>query len=165
MFETILTRGPSVTPGYFRNEEATQAALRDGWLHTGDLGYLADGALYICGRIKDLLIINGANHYPQDLEWAVGELEGVRRGNVCAFSVMQDGIEQLVMVAEANRADAPRLRQEIAKTIYRDFGLQVREVVISPVGALPKTSSGKHQRRKTAMLYERGELPAHPPDE
>jgi fatty-acyl-CoA synthase len=161
----ILTRGPSVTAGYFRNEEATAEALRDGWLHTGDLGYIADGALFICGRIKDLIIINGANHYPQDLEWQVGELEGVRRGNVCAFSVVRDGIEQLVIVAEANRADAPRLRKEIAKTIYADFGLQVADVVISPVGALPKTSSGKHQRRKTAQLYERGELAVHPPEE
>ncbi len=159
----ILTRGPSVTAGYFRNDEATAAALKDGWLHTGDLGYLAGGALYICGRIKDLIIIKGANHYPQDLEWAVGELEGVRRGNVCAFSVMRDGTEQLVVFAEANRADAERLRREIATTIFNDFGLQVAEVVIGPVGALPKTSSGKHQRRKTAQLYERGELPAHPP--
>ncbi|HEY8429667.1 MAG TPA: fatty acyl-AMP ligase [Sandaracinaceae bacterium] len=158
----ILTRGPSVTPGYFRNEEATREAIRDGWLHTGDLGYIADGNLYICGRLKDLIIINGANHYPQDLEWAVGELEGVRRGNVCAFSVVRDGTEQLVMVAEANRADAPRLRKEIAQRIYADFGLQVADVVISPVGTLPKTSSGKHQRRKTKQLYERGELDAHP---
>ncbi len=62
----IVARGPSVTPGYFRNEEATAAALREGWLHTGDLGYVANGALHICGRIKDLIIINGANHYPQD---------------------------------------------------------------------------------------------------
>ena len=158
----ILTRGPSVTAGYFNNPEATAAAIEDGWLHTGDLGYLADGTLYICGRIKDLIIINGANHYPQDLEWAVGELEGVRRGNVCAFSVMRDGTEQLVIFAEANRADAPRLRKEIAQTIYTDFGLQVADVVIGPVGTLPKTSSGKHQRRKTAQLYERGELAAHP---
>jgi fatty-acyl-CoA synthase len=158
----VLARGPSVTPGYFQNDEATAAALRDGWLHTGDLGYLADGELYVCGRLKDLIIINGANHYPQDLEWAVGELEGVRRGNVCAFSVMRDGTEQLVILAEANRGDAARLRKEIARTVYTDFGLQVAEVVISPVGTLPKTSSGKHQRRKTKLLFELGELAAHP---
>jgi fatty-acyl-CoA synthase len=157
----IVVRGPSVTPGYFRDEEATAAAIRDGWLHTGDLGYTADGNVYICGRIKDLIIINGANHYPQDLEWAVGELEGVRRGNVCAFSVLRDGTEQLVILAEANRADAERLRREIAATVYADFGLQVADVAISPVGTLPKTSSGKHQRRKTKLLYERGELTVH----
>jgi len=157
----ILARGPSVTTGYFRNEEATADAIRDGWLHTGDLGYRAGGNLYICGRVKDLIIIKGANHYPQDLEWAIGELEGVRRGNVCAFSVVRDGTEELVILAEANRADAPRLRQQIAKVVYSDFGLQVADVVISPVGTLPKTSSGKHQRRKTKLLYERGELPNH----
>jgi acyl-CoA synthetase (AMP-forming)/AMP-acid ligase II len=76
--------------------------------------------------------------------------------------VVRDGTEQLVMMAEANRADAARLRREIAQTIYADFGLQVADVVIAPVGALPKTSSGKHQRRKTQLLYERGELGAHP---
>lgn len=157
----IVTRGPSVTAGYFRNEEATRAAIRDGWLHTGDLGYHAGGNLYVCGRIKDLIIIKGANHHPQDLEWAIGELEGVRRGNVCAFSVVRDGTEELVILAEAARADAPRLRREIAKKIYADFGLQVADVVISPVGTLPKTSSGKHQRHKTRLLYERGELEKH----
>ena len=158
----IVARGPSVTPGYFRNEEATAAGIRDGWLHTGDLGYTVDGNVYICGRIKDLIIIKGANHYPQDLEWAVGELDGVRRGNVCAFSVVRDGTEELVMMAEANRGDADRLRKEIAETIFSDFGLQVADVVIAPVGTLPKTSSGKHQRRKTQLLYERGELTSHP---
>ncbi|MGE0792294.1 MAG: fatty acyl-AMP ligase [Sandaracinaceae bacterium] len=157
----ILARGPSVTPGYFRNDEATRAALEDGWLHTGDLGYVADGALYICGRIKDLIIINGANHYPQDLEWSVGELEGVRRGNVCAFSVVRDGTEVLILVAEANRSEAERLRAQIAQRVFSEFGLQVADVLISPVGTLPKTSSGKHQRTKTRALYERGELAAH----
>ncbi len=157
----IVTRGPSVTAGYFRNPEATADAIREGWLHTGDLGYRAGENLYICGRIKDLIIIKGANHHPQDLEWSVGELEGVRRGNVCAFSVVRDGTEELVILAEAARADAARLRREIAQRIYADFGLQVAEVVISPVGTLPKTSSGKHQRRKTQLSYERGELEKH----
>ncbi|MCA9609391.1 MAG: acyl-CoA synthetase, partial [Myxococcales bacterium] len=111
----------------------------------------------------DLIIIKGANHHPQDLEWAIGELEGVRRGNVCAFSVVRDGTEELVIMAEAARADAARLRREIAARVYEDFGLQVADVVISPVGTLPKTSSGKHQRRKTQLLYERGELEMHAP--
>lgn len=157
----IIVQGPSVTEGYFRNEEATRAAIRDGWLHTGDLGYRVGENLYVCGRIKDLIIINGANHYPQDLEWSIGELEGVRRGNVCAFSVVRDGKEQLVILAEANRSEAARLRSEIQTHVFKAFGLQVSDVVISPVGTLPKTSSGKHQRNKTRLLYERGELTAH----
>ncbi|MBC7172912.1 MAG: AMP-binding protein, partial [Polyangiaceae bacterium] len=78
----VVTRGPSVTAGYFENEAATAESWKDGWLATGDLGYVADGNLHICGRIKDLIIIRGANHYPQDIEWVVGDLEGVRRGNV-----------------------------------------------------------------------------------
>ncbi|MCA9612349.1 MAG: AMP-binding protein, partial [Myxococcales bacterium] len=145
----VVARGPSVTTGYYDNADATAEALKDGWLQTGDLGYFADGNLYICGRMKDLIIIRGANHYPQDLEWSVGDLEGVRRGNVVAFSVMRDGTEELVMAAEANRADAERLRTEIARKIQQEFGLTPAHVAICAVGALPKTSSGKAQRRKT----------------
>ena len=158
----VVTRGPSVTAGYFENPEATAEGYRDGWLQTGDLGYFADGHLFICGRIKDLIIIRGANHYPQDIEWSVSDLEGVRRGNVFAFSVMRDGTEELIVAAEANRSDAERLRKEIARTVQSEFGLTPAEVLILPTGALPKTSSGKAQRRKTRMLYEQGQLPVHP---
>ena len=157
----VIARGPSVTEGYFENAEATAEALKDGWLQTGDLGYVADGNLYICGRLKDLIIIRGANHYPQDLEWSVGDLEGVRRGNVVAFSVMRDGTEELVIAAEANRADAERLRTEIARKIQQEFGLSPAHVAICAVGALPKTSSGKAQRRKTKALFEAGDLGEH----
>jgi len=158
----LVSRGPSVTPGYFQNEEATADALRDGWLQTGDLAYRADGNVYICGRIKDLIIINGANHYPQDIEWAVGDIEGVRRGNVVAFSVMRDGTEQLVLVAEGNASEAPRLREEIARTVTEQFGLQVNAVAIVAVGSLPKTSSGKAQRRKSRAMYEEKSFVEHP---
>ncbi len=158
----VITRGPSVTGGYFQNDEATAEGYKDGWLQTGDLAYFADGHLFICGRLKDLIIIRGANHYPQDIEWSVSDLEGVRRGNVFAFSVMRDGTEELIVAAEANRKDAERLRTEIARTVQREFGLTPAEVLILPVGTLPKTSSGKAQRRKTRMLYEAGQLPVHP---
>ncbi len=158
----VVTRGPSVSRGYFENEEATAEGWIDGWLQTGDLGYFADGHLYINGRIKDLIIIRGANHYPQDIEWAVGDLDGVRRGNVCAFSVMRDGTEELVVVAEAGSADAPRLMEEIPRVVRQGFGLVPHEVRITRVGTLPKTSSGKAQRRKTRAMFEGGEIPAHP---
>ncbi|MEM9070143.1 MAG: fatty acyl-AMP ligase [Myxococcota bacterium] len=158
----VITRGPSVTKGYFQNEEASADSYKEGWLYTGDLGYFADGNLFICGRIKDLIIIRGANHYPQDIEWSVADLEGVRRGNVFAFSVMNDGVEELIVAAEANRSEAARLRDEITRKIQQEFGLSPKEVLILPVGTLPKTSSGKAQRRKTRALYEGGELPAHP---
>ena len=157
----VVTRGPSVTAGYFENEDATADGYRDGWLQTGDLGYFADGNLYICGRIKDLIIIRGANHYPQDIEWSVAEVDGVRRGNVMAFSTLFDGTEELVVAAEGNSGDADRLRQEIIQKVNREFGLAPKDVVIVPVGTLPKTSSGKAQRRKVKTLYDAGSLPAH----
>jgi fatty-acyl-CoA synthase len=157
----IVSRGPSVNDGYFENPEATAESFKDGWLFSGDLGYRADGNLYICGRLKDLIIINGANHYPQDIEWVVGDLEGVRRGNVVAFSVMKDGLEQLVIAAEGNSGDAERLRAEIAQTVQETFGLTPMHVAVCPVGALPKTSSGKAQRRKSKTMWESKELEEH----
>jgi fatty-acyl-CoA synthase len=158
----IVVKGPSVTAGYYQNSEATAQGYRDGWLHTGDLGYLADGNIYVCGRIKDLIIIRGANFYPQDIEWTVAEVEGVRRDNVVAFSVMKDGEEKLVVAAEANSSDAPELRKAIAIKISETHGLTAGYVAIVRVGSLPKTSSGKAQRRRTKQLYEDGQLEEHP---
>jgi len=158
----IVIRGPSVTSGYFENPEATAASWQDGWLRTGDLGYLADGNLFICGRCKDLIIIRGANYYAHDIEWEVGDLAGVRRGNVIAFSVLEDGLEQLVVAAEAARADADPLRESIPKRVQSEFALTPDSVLIVPVGTLPKTSSGKAQRRKTVLMYQSGQLPEQP---
>jgi len=161
----IVTRGPSVTHGYFENPEATAESWRNGWLHTGDLGYIADGNLYVCGRLKDLIIIRGANYYPQDIEWAVAELEGVRRDNVVAFSVnslQMNGEETLVICAEGNSSDAPALRKAIASKVAETHGVSVGHVAIVRVGSLPKTSSGKVQRRRTKSLFEAGDLDEHP---
>lgn len=158
----IIIRGPSVTSGYFENPEATASSWHDGWLRTGDLGYIADGNLYICGRCKDLIIIRGANYYAHDIEWEVGDLKGVRRGNVIAFSVLEDGLEQLVVAAEAARVDAAPLRESIPKRIQSEFSLTPDRVLIVPVGTLPKTSSGKAQRRKTLLMYQSGQLPEQP---
>jgi fatty-acyl-CoA synthase len=158
----IWTRGPSVTRGYYGNPEATAAAYADGWLHTGDLGYMAGGNLYVCGRLKDLIIIRGANFYPQDIEWAVAEVEGVRRDNVVAFSVMRDGEESLIVSAEGNSTDAAALRKSIATKVAETVGLTVGHVAVVKVGSLPKTSSGKVQRRRTKALFESGQLEEHP---
>jgi fatty-acyl-CoA synthase len=163
----IWSRGPSVNDGYYENPEATAESFAGGWLKSGDLGYFTGesperGELFICGRKKDLIIVNGANHYPQDIEWVVGDIEGVRRGNVVAFSTMKDGIEVLVVAAEGNSGDAARLREEITKSVSENFGLTPSSVAICAVGALPKTSSGKAQRRKTKTMWESGELEAHP---
>ncbi|MFN0088610.1 MAG: fatty acyl-AMP ligase [Blastocatellia bacterium] len=155
----VVIKGPSVTSGYFRNPEATAAAWRDGWLRTGDLGYLADGALFICGRSKELIIIRGANYYPQDIEWAVRDLPGVKRGNVAAFGVNEGGDERLVILAEADAREAAALRTEIANRIRETVGLEVHRVMPVPPGTLMRTTSGKLQRSKMKQLYEQGELP------
>lgn len=164
----IITRGPSITPGYYAEPELTAAAFQDGWLHTGDLGYVADGEVYICGRLKDIIIIRGRNYYPQDVEWVVSELPGVRRGNVVAFSVTVNteahsevhsgfeigaGEEQLVICAEAFQADAAGLIEAIASSVSAELGLAAHKIEIVPQGALPRTSSGKPQRRKTKQMF------------
>lgn len=159
----IVVAGPSVARGYYQNPEANAESFRDtGWLYTGDLGYLADGDLYVCGRSKDLIIIRGANFHPQDLEWAVSELEGVRRGNVVAFSTHLGGEERLLLAVECSSADAAAVRASVAARINEAFGLTAYEVIPVTIGSLPKTSSGKVQRSKTRELYLRGLLEKHP---
>jgi fatty-acyl-CoA synthase len=157
----IRTRGPSVTAGYHGDPSATLESFADGWLRTGDLGYVADGNLYICGRIKDLIIIRGANFYPQDIERSVADTPGLRRDNVVAFSVVELGEETLVLVTEANSADAVDLRREVVSRVTSTFGLAVGHVAVVRVGSLPKTSSGKVQRRRTKQLFEHGLLEEH----
>lgn len=154
----VITRGPSVCAGYYQDQEKTEAAFKNGWLHTGDLGYIVDGDVFICGRLKDMIIIRGRNFYPNDMEWAVSELERVRRGNVVAFSVPVNGEEALVICAEAFQSDAQGLRDEIAQLINEQFSLTPHTVEILPQGSLPRTSSGKPQRRKTRELYLAGTL-------
>jgi fatty-acyl-CoA synthase len=158
----IVTRGPSITAGYYENPEASATGYRNGWLHTGDLGYRVNGNVYVCGRIKDLIIIRGANFYPQDIEWAVSDVPGVRRDNVVAFSVMRDGDETLVIAAEGNSTDAAELRKTIAVKVSETCALSVGHVAVVRVGSLPKTSSGKAQRRRTKQLFEQGLLEEHP---
>lgn len=159
----IITRGPSVSAGYYQEPDLTAEAFKKGpdgetWLYTGDLGYTVDGEVFICGRLKDMIIIRGRNFYPNDLEWVVSELPSVRRGNVVAFGVDVDGEEQLVVAAEAFQSDAEALKQTIAQAIVSSFSLSTHEVVIVPQGTLPRTSSGKPQRRKTRQMYLDGTL-------
>ena len=168
----IIARGPSITAGYFEEQELTDASFRliDGerWLLTGDLGYLVDGNLFVCGRLKDIIIVRGRNYYPNDIEWAISELPGVRRGNVVAFSASvgpdgaaneRGGEEQLIVCAEAFQSEAIGLSDLIRSTVTAQFALAVHDVAIVPQGALPRTSSGKAQRRKARQMYLDGTLP------
>ena len=159
----IISRGPSISQGYYLEPELTRESFKAGpdgatWLYSGDLGYMIDGEVFICGRLKDMVIVRGRNFYPSDIEWVVSEMPGVRRGNVVAFSADIDGEEQLVIAAEGTQAEAEGLRTAIAQKIVADFALAPHEVVIVPQGTLPRTSSGKPQRRKTRQLYLDGTL-------
>jgi len=109
--------------------------------------------------VKDIIIIRGRNYYPQDIEWAVSELPGVRRGNVVAFGVDVDGEEQLVVCAEGTSGEADKLAEQITACVASQIALSVHKVAICPQGSLPRTSSGKPQRRKTRQLFLDGTLP------
>jgi acyl-CoA synthetase (AMP-forming)/AMP-acid ligase II len=154
----ICFRGPSVAAGYWQNPEATREGFRGGWLHTGDLGYLVDGELYISGRIKDILIVNGRNYYPQRIEWLIDEVPGVRKGSAVVFTRPGAASEEIVVAAETRSEDPAALHAAIVSRVSEEFQLSVSDVALVPPGALPKTSSGKLQRRKTRDQYLRGSL-------
>lgn len=154
----LCVRGPSVTPGYFENPEATASTFRDGWLRTGDLGYLVDGDIVITGRLKDLIIFNGRNIHPQSVEWVAAEIDGVRKGNVVAFSRPGASSEELVLALETRAADKEQLVKLVKQAVQREMSLTISEVVCLEPGSLPKTSSGKLQRRKTRQQFMNGSL-------
>ena len=156
----IMLAGPSVMQGYYEHGALTGEALCDGWLSTGDLGYLADGELYVCGRAKDLIIANGRKFHPQDLEWGVDELAGIRRGRAVAFGMSDvDGRARLVMVVEPNgTVDAEQLVVSVRRRMADLYGLYVDDVVVAPSGTVARTSSGKVQRALTKARYQAGEI-------
>ncbi|MFO7280004.1 MAG: AMP-binding protein [Thermoanaerobacterales bacterium] len=152
-------RGTSVTPGYYKRPDADAELFHDGWLRTGDLAYLLDGQLVMCGRIKDVIIVGGRNVFPEDVERAVGELEGVRAGNVIAFGVEGDrGRESLVVVAETKAEDLAAVRRQVAERVREVVGIPAKDIVLVTPGTLPKTSSGKLQRGLCRRRYTEGKL-------
>ena len=176
----IWFRGPSVTRGYFDDKEATEstfgASIKSitpsgvtkranghdaGWLRTGDLGYLADGELFICGRAKDLIILNGKNYYPEDIERIVSRVDGIREAQCVAFSRLDEsGAEHAVVVAEGRRggAEGELIAKAVISAVRAEAGLVIDEVHLIKRGTLPKTSSGKVRRRETKRRLEAGEL-------
>jgi fatty-acyl-CoA synthase len=155
----LLIRGTSVTPGYYKRDDATKALFHDGWLCTGDLAYLIDGELVLCGRIKDVIIVGGRNVFPEDIERAVGGIDGVRAGNVIAFGVEgYKGKESVVVVAEVRVAEGEArgldaVRHDIHHRALEVCGLPPRDVILVTPGTLPKTSSGKLQRALCREQY------------
>jgi fatty-acyl-CoA synthase len=161
----VHCRGTSVMAGYFRDEEATAACLdADGWLDTGDMGYLSDGYLYIVGRAKDMIIINGKNHWPQDIEWAVEQLPGFKAGDIAAFSITTPGGEEtpavLVQCRTSDVEERGKLRDMIRERVRAITGINC-VVELVPPRSLPRTSSGKLSRAKARNLYLTGEMPTY----
>jgi fatty-acyl-CoA synthase len=158
----VHVRGASVMHSYFRDPEATAACLSDdNWLDTGDMGYLSDGYIFIVGRAKDMIIINGKNHWPQDIEWAVEQLPGFKSGDIAAFAITGPSGEEtpavLVHCRVSDDAERGRLRDEIRERIRSITGL-TPVVELVPPRTLPRTSSGKLARSKARNLYLSGEI-------
>jgi fatty-acyl-CoA synthase len=157
----VFASGPSIMTGYFRDDISTAACLKDGWLDTGDMGYMSDGYVYIVGRAKDMIIINGKNHWPQDIEWAVEQLPGFKAGDIAAFAITTPGGEETPAVLVHCRTTDPVERQRLHDAI-RD---KVRSITgmncvieLVPPRTLPRTSSGKLSRAKARNLYLSGEI-------
>jgi fatty-acyl-CoA synthase len=152
-------RGTSVTPGYYKHPDATAESFHDGWLKTGDLAYLVEGELVVCGRIKDVIIVGGRNVFPEDVERAAEAVDGVRAGNVIAFGIESTrGREGVVVVAETKADDTAGVRTALAERVRLTVGVPPREVVLVAPGSLPKTSSGKLQRSLCKRRYLGSEL-------
>jgi fatty-acyl-CoA synthase len=157
----VWTTGPSLMHSYFRDPEATAACMKDGWLDTGDMGYLSDGYIYVVGRAKDMIIINGKNHWPQDIEWAVEQLPGFKSGDIAAFAITTAGGEEtpavLVQCRTTDDDERSRLRDAIRDKVRSITGMQC-VVELVPPRSLPRTSSGKLSRAKARNLYLSGDI-------
>lgn len=156
----VHVRGPSLMQAYFGDPDETERVLSaDGWLNTGDLGYLHDGEVVITGRAKDLIILNGRNIWPQDLEWTLeSEIDLLRSGGVAAFSVDETHGERVVVLCECRNSDAgtrEALRETVGGILRSRHGVEARVVPVPP-RALPQTSSGKLSRSKAKQLYLQG---------
>nr|WP_294168719.1 fatty acyl-AMP ligase [uncultured Sphingomonas sp.] len=157
----VWVRGASVMAGYFGDEEATAACMKDGWLDTGDMGYLSAGYIFIVGRAKDMIILNGRNHWPQDIEWAVEQLPGFKSGDIAAFAITRpSGEEQPAVLVHCRVSDPQergRLRDDIKERVRAITGISP-VVELIPPRTLPRTSSGKLSRTKARNLYLSGEI-------
>jgi acyl-CoA synthetase (AMP-forming)/AMP-acid ligase II len=155
----IVIRGPSLFSGYFGLDDPSPRELARGF-RTGDLGFLEGGELFIVGRRKEVIILGGENHHPAEVEWAAGEVPGVRRGRVAAFGVFDHalGTDTLCLLAELARrsepaGDADGLVAEVRQRVREATGLVVSQVRLAPAGTLPVTTSGKLQRARAREIF------------
>ena len=159
----VQFRGPSSTRGYLNNPAANHALFDGDWLNTGDLGYMAGGELFLSGREKDIIIRGGLNIHPQELESAVAQLAGIRKGGVAVFAAsdLRSGTERLVVLAETRlSAPGPRAQLMLAITALSAtlLGAPADDVVLAAPRSVLKTSSGKTRRAACRALYEQGRL-------
>ena len=160
-------RGPSSTSGYYRNPEATRTLFDGEWVNTGDRAYLSEGVLFLTGREKDIIIRGGRNISPYELEQAVGDLAGVRRGCVAVFGSRDPaaGTERVVVLAEMRERDPSRhddLKRMINDLAVGLIGAPADDIVLAPPATVPKTSSGKIRRVAAREFYERGPAAVKP---
>ncbi len=158
----IFVKGPSLMSGYYHDVEATDAVIAaDGYLATGDMGYLLDGEIVITGRAKDLILHNGRNIWPQDIEWAAEQVEPLKSGDVAAFAVEgEDGDDDVVVLVQCRVigfADIEKLRREVSAVVHHSAGVECA-VVLVPPKSLPFTSSGKLSRVGAKQKFLSGEL-------
>ncbi len=146
--------------GYWDDPEETSYTIVDGWIRTGDLGVFGPDGLYITGRIKDMIIVGGRNLYPEDAERAAASVPGVRKGNAVAFGIVRKAKEGLVVIAETRLVgeEAAKLAKQISSEVRKVLRVAADHVVLLVPGTLPKTPSGKLQRRLTRKLYEAGQF-------
>jgi fatty-acyl-CoA synthase len=154
----ITLSGPSVMHGYYNNPASTAETVRDGWLHSGDLGYIESDELFVCGRAGDTIVANGRKFHPQDLEWAVEGVAGARRGRAVAFGVPRPGsaggADRVVIVVEGSAEAAEGLTAAIRRRVSDVFGLYVDDVRPVPSGTIGRTTSGKVRRAAVRAWYQ-----------
>jgi fatty-acyl-CoA synthase len=159
----IVVKSPNLMDGYLDDPGATAETITDGWLQTGDLGYLADGDLYIAGRSKLMIIVRSKNFFAEDLEQVVENVTGISRGRSVAFGVRRGSTEEAVIVAEPvpdGADDAEGLPRQVTKALWRQLGLRPLDVVIVKPDSLPRTSTGKLGRQEIKRLFESQDLGA-----
>jgi len=156
----IVARGRSVMDGYFDDPVATDEALTGGWLQTGDLGYLADGELFVCGRTKDLIIRHGRKYHPPDLESAIAGVDGIRSSSVVVFSIHHiNEADRVVAVLETRASSASdKVVNDVRRRVRETAGLELDQVVLTPPGTIPRTTSGKVRRSETRARFQAGTL-------
>jgi fatty-acyl-CoA synthase len=157
----VQARGPSMMRGYLTGNTGrpVEQPFEDGWLRTGDMGYLADGELFVVGRVKDLIIARGRNIAPEDAEWAAARVDGVRVGRVVAFAPSEASEGTMVIAFEATRgADPIGVRDRVRDAVTDAVELVPAAVLLVEEGTIPKTTSGKLRRSEVRERYERGEL-------